>query len=357
MDEHQETLILIVISRLTYPSSSSSSRCCLCPSLPIHPSLEAGTRINKRYAPLWQAWGVLETRHGRPDDARNVFQQGIWQCAQIGGGQSGGYNCARLWQAWGVLEARMKDFAAARRCFSRALDADNLNVPTITAWSQMEEELGNDQEARFVYERELFVYIFCVCVCGVLDMSRMGGDVCLRFLVCVTGLRLACVCACVCGHDCFCILTFLFLFPSHSHVHVTGSLKLFPAGSDEKTTLWRSYELMEQRIGDIQSAQQVYQRSIRESMGVEDMVINEDSASVQRQQRKDSSEMENVLRKSAEVEVVTWGDTLGGEVWLNDGLIEAKVPNRVMKKKKKNTKASTKQQGNGSDDGDGNDDN
>ena len=71
--------------------------------------LRRGTEANKRYAPVWQAWGVLETREGNPEEARNIFQQGIWACAQLTGGQSGGYDCARLWQAWGVLEAAEGD--------------------------------------------------------------------------------------------------------------------------------------------------------------------------------------------------------------------------------------------------------
>ena len=111
--------------------------------------------MNKRHAPVWQAWGVLETRHGYPEDARNVFQQGIWACAQLGGCQSGGYNCARLWQAWGVLEAQEGDVAAARRCFSRALDADKRNIAAMTAWTLMEEQIGNWEDARILFERGL----------------------------------------------------------------------------------------------------------------------------------------------------------------------------------------------------------
>ena len=114
-----------------------------------------GTTVNKRHAPVWQAWGVLETRYGDADDARDIFQQGIWACAQSGGGQSGGRRCARLWQAWGVLESREGDYAAARRCFGRALDADNFNVAAVTAWTQMEEELGNLRDARMIFERAL----------------------------------------------------------------------------------------------------------------------------------------------------------------------------------------------------------
>ena len=117
--------------------------------------LMRATKVNKRHSAAWQAWGVLETKEGNPEQARSIFQQGIWACAQMGGGQSGGYSCARLWQAWGVLEAQEEDFAAARRCFSRALDADSRNVATMTAWALMEEELGNVRDARAVLERAL----------------------------------------------------------------------------------------------------------------------------------------------------------------------------------------------------------
>lgn len=117
--------------------------------------LQQATEVNKRHAPAWQAWGVMETREGNPEEARNIFQQGIWACAQLGGGQSGGYSCARLWQGWGVLEASEGDFAAARRCFSRALDADNRNLAAITAWTNMEEELGNLDDARSLFRRSL----------------------------------------------------------------------------------------------------------------------------------------------------------------------------------------------------------
>jgi len=117
--------------------------------------LRRATEVNKRHAPAWQAWGVMETREGNPEEARNVFQQGIWACAQLGGGQSGGYSCARLWQGWGVLEASQGDFAAARRCFSRALDADNRNVAAVTAWTNMEEKLGNLDDARSLFQRSL----------------------------------------------------------------------------------------------------------------------------------------------------------------------------------------------------------
>lgn len=116
--------------------------------------LRKGTEVDKRHAPAWQAWGVLETQYSTAKIARDVFQQGIWACAQPGGGQSGGRRCARLWQAWGVLEAQEGDHAAARRCFSRALDADPRNVAAVTAWTLMEADLGNCVDARSIFESE-----------------------------------------------------------------------------------------------------------------------------------------------------------------------------------------------------------
>lgn len=121
--------------------------------------LRRGTRVDKRHAPAWQAWGVLETDYSTAKIARDVFQQGIWACAQPGGGQSGGRRCARLWQAWGCLEAREGEHAAARRCFSRALDADPRNVAAVTAWTTMEFDLGNYADARSIFQRESISFL------------------------------------------------------------------------------------------------------------------------------------------------------------------------------------------------------
>jgi tetratricopeptide (TPR) repeat protein len=230
--------------------------------------LRRGTQVNKRHAAVWQAWGVLETRHGNVRDARTVFQQGIWACAQLAGGQSGGYHCARLWQAWGVLEAREGDHAAARRCFSRALDADSRNVPAVTAWANMEEELDNLPDARMIFERVL---------------------------------------------------------------------RQFSAGSGEKTAIWRNYELMEQRLGNVEASQSVFRRSMREAITIKDESMADDNI-VKDQGKQKVPEIDDVLKKSSEVEVVRWKKSyLGEEVWLNDNAIEGKVP-FDMKKRNNNKK-------------------
>ena len=205
-------------------------------------------------------------RNGNAEEARKIFQEGIWACAQLAGNQSGGYHCARLWQAWGVLEAREGDYAAARRCFSRALDADSRNVATVTAWTQMEEEIGNSKDARALFER---------------------------------------------------------------------SLKNFSPGCDAKMVLWRAYELMEQRAGNVDAEQQVYQRSVRETFNVQEdhsfVIDDSDRQSVPDQKP------EPVRKKNQEVDVYQWdGQTssMKGEVWMNNGSIETKMPMQTLNKQR-----------------------
>lgn len=229
--------------------------------------LRRGTAVNKRHAAVWQAWGVLETRYGNATEARKIFQEGIWACGQLTGGQSGGYHCDRLWQAWGVLEAKEGQHAAARRCFSRALDANGRNVPAFTAWAHMEEQLGSVKDARMIFER---------------------------------------------------------------------ALHKFSPGSDDKMALWRSYELMEQRLGNVEAAQNVYQRSVRETFAMKDE--SEIMASVSQSKLPDLNLLLNddgtkKTGKKSEFEVVRWEST-GGEVWMNERAIEARVPMKNQRGKK-----------------------
>jgi tetratricopeptide (TPR) repeat protein len=100
------------------------------------------------------------------------------------------------------------------------------------------------------------------------------------------------------------------------------SLKRFPAASDDKMALWRAYELMEQRAGNTDAALQVYHRSMRESMGVQEVQeerLDENLGELAPIVEPEPS-MNEVLQKSNEVEVVRWGgdsETIGrmsGEV-------------------------------------------
>ena len=90
---------------------------------------------------------------------------------------------------------------------------------------------------------------------------------------------------------------------------------------------------MEQRLGNIKEAQNVYQRSMREQMALEDEIFQEDRSAVNTR-----AEIGSVLPRSVEVE--SWGsDSLGGvvrgEIWMNGGSIEAKVPKSVLEKNRR----------------------
>merc|ERR1712176_1601856 len=56
---------------------------------------------------------------------------------------------------------RFQNYIEARKCFSRALDADPWNIPAVTAWAKMEEELNNVMDARSIYERSLKRFSKC----------------------------------------------------------------------------------------------------------------------------------------------------------------------------------------------------
>ncbi len=233
--------------------------------------------MNKRHAPVWQAWGVLETRQGNADEARRIFQEGIWACAQLTGGQSGGYSCARLWQAWGVLEAKEGDYAAARRCFARALDADKRNMAAMTAWTLMEESMGNLNDTRVIFER---------------------------------------------------------------------SLRQFEAGTSEKKRLWVAYETMEQRVGNVLAAQEVYQRAVRESITKEEKVEKWEELDIPSMAagagNKDANFLDGGTGARKEFEVIRWeqdASSMKREVWLNDGSVEGKIPKSTMNKLNSKTKS------------------
>lgn len=111
-----------------------------------------------------------------------------------------------------------------------------------------------------------------------------------------------------------------------------GALKQFPSSSNEKLALWRSYEVFEQQSGDMNAAQEVYRRSMGESFELQDnLVLN--SVEID-DDVEPLPPMTEVLKRSKDFETLLWGDegSMRGEVWLNDGSIEGKVPASIMKK-------------------------
>lgn len=239
--------------------------------------LSYATEVDKRHAAAWQAWGVLEMNQGNPEQARIIFQQGIWACAQLGGCQSGGYRCARLWQAWGLLEAQEGDHSAARRCFSRALDADSRNVATVTAWVSMEEGLRNIADARAILERAL-------------KQFAPGSEA-------KSGLWR------------------FYELMEKRHDNMEAAQRVYQRSMGE--TLQKSDE----ETADSGSVSETSDSKSRSRVGMETPVLSPSSS-------------------SSEVEIVRWGDSLlslRGEVWMNERAGKA-PPTGVQKNKKMNRK-------------------
>ena len=117
------------------------------------------------------------------------------------------------------------------------------------------------------------------------------------------------------------------------------ALKQFGPQSEEMTALWRAYELMESRAGNIKAAQNVFQRSIRDALVYTENYPQYDAANINKIPLESSNDIILEQSKKNEVEVSRWkskrsiGFGENAEIWLNDGSIEGKVPISAMKKK------------------------
>ena len=128
----------------------------------------------------------------------------------------------------------------------------------------------------------------------------------------------------------------------------TGALRQFASPSDDKLSIWRAYELMEFREGNLNAAQSVYQRSIRDTIvkgnGFDD---REKNIRISNKSGRTTVNKDTILQKSKEVEVSRWkteSESSFGEssVWMNDGSIEGKVPSAAMQKKNMTKKMKKK---------------
>eukprot|EP00887_Chlorella_sp_A99_P006541 scaffold3.g6541.t1 len=95
-----------------------------------------GARADPSHLYIWQAWGVLEYRQGRLEEARRLFQQGIWAAPP------GVADVSLIFQAWAVLERAAGEVGVARQLFKCAVKADPKSEPSWLAWAAMEEDLG-----------------------------------------------------------------------------------------------------------------------------------------------------------------------------------------------------------------------
>ena len=95
---------------------------------------------------------------------------------------------------------------------------------------------------------------------------------------------------------------------------------------------------MEKRAGNNAAAQEVYRRAVRESITKAEDGETQDELDIASMARvagnKDATDVTDDSKK--EFEVVRWdrGSSMKGEVWMNDGSVEGKVPKAAMEKLK-----------------------
>jgi Tfp pilus assembly protein PilF len=257
---------------------------------------ERALRSNTRDAAVYQAYALYVAELGDIDAARDLLQR----ATQVD------KRHAPVWQAWGVLETRHGTAAAARRVFQQGIWA--CAQPTGNqsggyrcarlwqAWGVLETREGDFAAARRCFSRALDAdkrNVPAITAWALMEESQQNVQ------------------------DARCIFE--------------RTLPNFSAGSDAKICLWRTYELLEQRLGNVSLAQQVYQRAMREALMVSDdtQVQSGEDESAEEQEEEVQVEPPN------EVEVVRWNGG-GGEVWLNMGAIEMKVPFDMRKRSANN---------------------
>jgi tetratricopeptide (TPR) repeat protein len=174
------------------------------------------------------------------------------------------------------LEAQEGDHAAARRCFSRALDADKRNIAAYTAWTLMEEKLGRWPDARSLFERALAEF-----EPGTSEKNRMWRA---------------------------------YELMEQSAANFDGAQGVYQRAMRE------SFKVQEQQQADDEN-----------SPGPKSLRVTATSKPEKDKTRSSEKEYE-VVRWDQ-------GSSMKAEVWMNDGSIEGKVPTAAMKKKRSSNTA------------------
>lgn len=94
---------------------------------------------------LYQSVGMLAAEQGRPDEARQWFEE----ACNVGLGKSS----PALWQSWGLLEYNQGNLVEAREIFKSGLDKHPRNRFLWLAWADMEAKEGNGDRARRLFEK------------------------------------------------------------------------------------------------------------------------------------------------------------------------------------------------------------
>jgi tetratricopeptide (TPR) repeat protein len=290
---------------------------------------EAVLKFDQRNSRVLQAYALMETK--RPDGssrkAIDLFERALTANPRDAG----------VYQAYALYVAELGDINAARDLLQRGTQVDKRHAPVWQSWGVLETRHGTASAARDVFQQGIWA-------CAQLTGSQSGGYRCARLWQ-AWGVLEAREGDYAAARRCFsraldadqrniaAITAWALMEESQRNIQdarciFERTLPNFAAGSEAKISLWRTYELMEQRLDNVGLAQQVYQRSMSEAI----MVTDEPQVQYDESEYQGDNGEEHKDVSPNEFEVIRWNGG-GGEVWLNDRAIEAKVPFDMRKRR------------------------
>lgn len=290
-------------------------------------------KFDQRNSRVLQAYALAETRRpmGNSRQAIELFERALKVNPRDAG----------VLQAYALYVAKLGDIKSARKLLRRGTEVDKRHAPVWQAWGVLETQEGNMEQARKIFQEGIWA-------CGQLTGSKSGGYNCARLWQAWGVLEAQCndyAAARRCfsralDSDCRNVpaITAWALVEEElgnvkdARMIFEQALKNFAAGSNEKMSLWRNYELMEQRLGDTEASKSVFNRSMREAITTEDDGKSPANPSPVDNDRKEQiPPISDILksvnpnkRNKEEFEVVRW-ESQGGEIWMNDRAIESKM--------------------------------
>eukprot|EP00560_Eucampia_antarctica_P007915 CAMPEP_0197825684 /NCGR_PEP_ID=MMETSP1437-20131217/2728_1 /TAXON_ID=49252 ORGANISM="Eucampia antarctica, Strain CCMP1452" /NCGR_SAMPLE_ID=MMETSP1437 /ASSEMBLY_ACC=CAM_ASM_001096 /LENGTH=769 /DNA_ID=CAMNT_0043425795 /DNA_START=137 /DNA_END=2446 /DNA_ORIENTATION=- len=296
--------------------------------------------FDRRNSKVLQAYAIMESK--RPDgDSRQVID--LFERALAMNSRDAG-----VLQAYALYVAKLGDIDGARALLKRGIQVDRKHAPVWQAWGVLETQFGSAEVARDIFQQGIWASAQS-------SGGQSGGRRCARLwqawgvLEAQEGDHAA-------ARRCFsraldadsrnvAAITAWTIMEEElgnykdAKLIFERALKQFASPSDEKMNLWRAYEMMEGKAGNIDAAQTIYQRSIRDSIMRDE--LNMGNSKKTRMDTSVSPTSEKNTKNNNEVEVSRWASEntsgfAGRDIWMNDGSIESKVP--LAKKKARKSK-------------------
>jgi tetratricopeptide (TPR) repeat protein len=298
-------------------------------------------KFDQRNSKVLQAYALMETKRPNGDSryALELFERAL----------KANPRDAAILQAYGLYVSELGDVKSARNLLKRGTEVNKRHSPAWQAWGVFEMRQGNIEEARKIFQEGIWA-------CGQLTGSQSGGYECARLWQ-AWGVLESDNKDFAAARRCFsraidansrnvpAVTAWALMEERVGNVKdarmiFERALGNFAAGSNEKTSLWRTYELMEQRVGDVEAAKNVYQRSMREAMTTKEENKNPVESIPGGSTQKDAApELIEFLTKDtaskksrSEFEVVRW-ETPDGEVWMKNNAIESKIKMKNRRKR------------------------